>query len=253
MKKSRASRRITQFLLLWHKQLGLIAAVFVLLLSITGIALNHTSAFKLNDIYISSDWVLDHYHIAEPSTLTYYPLSEANIYQADDLLIINENIITPIQQAVIGAVSHGSFIIVALKSKLLLIEDKLHIVAIFDQNDGVPTQITRIGRSTDQQLVFETEGKLVTVDESFSQWSSFEQKRTTWSIPRTVDKALKEELNQRYRAHIIQLETLILDLHSGRFFGQYGVLFFDFIAILLIFLAISGVFVWFKLNHPSKP
>jgi len=249
MKKSRASKRITQLLHLWHKHLGLYAAIFIIILSLTGIALNHTGALNLNKIYISSNWLLDHYNIAEPSILKHYPVNKTAVYQADDLLIINNNVITPIQQAVVGAVIQGDFIIIALKSKLLLIEDNTHVIATFDQKDGVPAKINKIGLSTDQQLVFETEAKLITVDESFSQWSDFNSSEIIWSTSLTLDKALKKELNKRYRAHIIQLETLILDLHSGRFFGQYGELFFDFIAILLIFLAISGVFVWFKLNR----
>ena len=249
MKRSRPNKRITQLLHLWHKHLGLYAAIFIILLSLTGIALNHTGTLNLNNLYISSDWLLDHYNVAEPSTLKHFPVNKTAVYQADDLLIINNNVITPIQQAIVGAVDQGDLVIVALKNKLLLIEDNAHVIAIFDQKDGVPTKINRIGLSADQQVIFETETKLITVNDSFSQWSRFNNSEIIWSTSHAIDKALRKELNKRYRAHIIQLETLVLDLHSGRFFGQYGELFFDFIAILLIFLAISGVFVWFKLNR----
>jgi hypothetical protein len=45
----------------------------------------------------------------------------------------------------------------------------------------------------------------------------------------------------------ISLETLILDLHSGRFFGNAGVLFVDIVGLLMCILAITGLWAW--INH----
>jgi uncharacterized iron-regulated membrane protein len=36
---------------------------------------------------------------------------------------------------------------------------------------------------------------------------------------------------------------VILDLHSGRFFGGAGVLFVDFMGLLTVFLAMTGTYV----------
>lgn len=45
----------------------------------------------------------------------------------------------------------------------------------------------------------------------------------------------------------ISLETLIVDLHSGRFFGDAGVLFVDIIGLLICLLAFTGLWAW--VNH----
>jgi uncharacterized iron-regulated membrane protein len=39
---------------------------------------------------------------------------------------------------------------------------------------------------------------------------------------------------------------VILDLHSGRFFGQFGVLFIDLIGLLVCILSITGLMAWMK-------
>jgi len=39
---------------------------------------------------------------------------------------------------------------------------------------------------------------------------------------------------------------VILDLHSGRFFGQLGPWVFDAAAVLLILLSLSGTWIWLK-------
>ena len=46
----------------------------------------------------------------------------------------------------------------------------------------------------------------------------------------------------------------MLDIHSGRFFGAYGVLLFDLIAVILIFLAFTGVIIWIRqsLKHRQR-
>ena len=38
----------------------------------------------------------------------------------------------------------------------------------------------------------------------------------------------------------------MLDLHSGRLFGSWGPLVMDVAAVLLVFLAISGFWLWAK-------
>ena len=45
---------------------------------------------------------------------------------------------------------------------------------------------------------------------------------------------------------IITLERLVIDIHSGRFFGISGVVMTDLAAVAILFLAFSGVCAWFK-------
>ena len=44
----------------------------------------------------------------------------------------------------------------------------------------------------------------------------------------------------------MSLERLLLDLHSGRFFGSAGVLVYDVLALAIGFLAISGLILWIR-------
>ena len=45
---------------------------------------------------------------------------------------------------------------------------------------------------------------------------------------------------------IITLERVIIDIHSGRFFGLSGVIMTDLAALAILFLAFSGAYAWFK-------
>ena len=65
-----------------------------------------------------------------------------------------------------------------------------------------------------------------------------------WSIPEAVPEALAEKLLNSEELPGISVETLVLDLHSGRFFGFAGVLFVDLIGILMCVLAVTGLWAW---------
>jgi len=63
----------------------------------------------------------------------------------------------------------------------------------------------------------------------------------TASLP--VPEFLMQQLEEN-TGPSISLETVILDLHSGRFFGQFGVLIMDIVGLLICILSITGLFAW---------
>ena len=51
---------------------------------------------------------------------------------------------------------------------------------------------------------------------------------------------------QAYRGSGLSLERVILDLHSGRIVGQWGVYVVDGAALLFLALVITGLWMWMK-------
>lgn len=45
---------------------------------------------------------------------------------------------------------------------------------------------------------------------------------------------------------IFNLERIIIDLHSGRFFGMPGWLFMDLTALAILFFVGTGIYLWYK-------
>ncbi|NOQ69556.1 MAG: hypothetical protein GQ573_05565, partial [Gammaproteobacteria bacterium] len=58
---NRKAKKFTAFL--WHRRIGLVALSLVVILVITGIMLNHTESFKLDETYVNNSWLLDWYGI----------------------------------------------------------------------------------------------------------------------------------------------------------------------------------------------
>lgn len=70
--------------------------------------------------------------------------------------------------------------------------------------------------------------------------------QTRWALPSTPTNTHMENIIRVYRGTGLPAERIILDLHSGRLLGKYGIYIMDGAAILLIFLAGSGVWLWIR-------
>ena len=68
----------------------------------------------------------------------------------------------------------------------------------------------------------------------------------TWAIPASTDTHLKKMLQYHYRGEVLPVERVLLDLHSGRFFGPLGPWLIDASAVLLVFLSLTGSWMWLK-------
>ena len=54
------------------------------------------------------------------------------------------------------------------------------------------------------------------------------------------------ELLGKFRGKGLSVERVIIDIHSGRFLGKYGIWIIDVVAIFFLVLSTSGWCVWFK-------
>ena len=54
------------FLIRWHWRIGTIAAIFLLIIALTGLALNHAHLLGLNHIHIDANWVMKLYNMDLP-------------------------------------------------------------------------------------------------------------------------------------------------------------------------------------------
>ena len=49
----------------------------------------------------------------------------------------------------------------------------------------------------------------------------------------------------------VPLRWIILDLHTGDFFGKYGPLVYDLLAVIMVVLGTTGVYMYFKIRQKS--
>lgn len=247
MKQRRRQRSKATSLYLWHRYIGLFATIFIILISLTGIALNHTDTLNLNATYLKTPILLDHYNIQVPRNIHHFRTDQHTVIQADDMVFVDQQPVYSGENKLIGSVPFGDFLIVSLSNKLLLLDEQHQLVETLEKADNVPTNIRRIGLNSEQQVFLAANGETYHLNSMLNiQVSNGPQLGIIWSEETALTEPLKAKAQQAYRSHIISLESFILDIHSGRFFGSLGIIFFDVISILLMILAITGVIIWLK-------
>ncbi|GAA6172670.1 hypothetical protein NBRC116592_23400 [Colwellia sp. KU-HH00111] len=259
-KKSKSLHsRLIRHLREWHRKLGIIAAFFIIFLSISGVALNHTTTLSLAHLGIKSTWLLDHYGIAAPEDIRFYPLNENTIQITNNHLWLNEKLLLETSDVIIAAsyitltdAPSSRLILVASRDYLYLFNLKGELIDQIDDTLGLPQSINALSVQGQQVIIRTPTGNYQTTTDFFEWQPVSFVAEPSWIAPSQVSTAAIAKASLAYRAQFLSLERIILDAHSGRILGLFGVLLMDAVAILLILLSVSGVYMWIRHSRARR-
>ena len=230
----------------WHRKIGITAAFFVMLLVITGLLLNHTDKLNLQSIFVKSDMLLDWYHIQPKGKASGFMINKHWVSQINSRIYFDQRELADHIDNLIGVVELNDEFVVALDGSLLILTLSGELVEGLAGAEGVPAGIKSIGLSEEGELVIRAAHGDYLADLDATEWQEEEGLTVNWSEAQEIPKDLYDQLLILYRGKGLPLERVILDIHSGRILGYAGVLLVDFMAILFLLLAMSGVWMWVK-------
>ena len=238
-----------------HRWLGVGSIAFVLLLSITGIALNHSSDLSLDRHYMRSPWLLAWYGIEVPAPQASFTAAAHRVSLIGERLYYDDNELADGIPALVGAVPTPSFIAIATPTDVLLVTPDGTLVERLDTQIFLPGEVTAIGvagaalilRSGD--FLYESDETMLT----FIPCLEFDIGDIGWSAPSAIPQDQLVILQQLYRGRGLSLERLILDIHSGKILTEIGPILIDVVGISFITLSVFGLFIWFGRNGKQRP
>ncbi|MFV2004884.1 MAG: PepSY domain-containing protein [Gammaproteobacteria bacterium] len=238
---NRKPKKFTAFL--WHRRAGLFALVLVIILAITGIMLNHTEKFELDGTYVSNSWLLHWYGIEPEDEPVSYRVGQHVISSWYDQLFFDDTAIAELEQNIHGAIAAEQFIVVALDDEIILLSFDGELVERISTSISF-SNIQRLGMKYKRPVIETSEPLYYMADEHILDWDVIINEGIKWTEKYTLTEDEYEQLLIAYRGNGLKLERVILDLHSGRIFGQYGIYLMDAAAIALLWLSLSGLWVW---------
>ena len=249
--------RLIRHLREWHRKLGIMAAFFIIFLSLSGVALNHTTTLSLAHQPITSTWLLDHYGIAPPSDVRFY--QQNSLHVTNNLLWLNEMLLLESASDIVAAISilptqnSNSQIILAVSSnQIYLFNQQGDLIDQLGEELGVPQNINALSVNNNDVILRTATGYFQT-NIDFLKWQKIAFVREPdWIEAVEVSDHAKATAALLYRSRFLTLERIILDAHSGRIFGLFGVLFMDLVAILLILLSLSGIYIWLRYARAKR-
>ena len=230
-----------------HRSLGAGVSIFIIFMVLTGLAINHSAGLGLDQRHVSQPYLLDWYGLAGPDNIQSFQVGKDWLSFAGSQLYLNNTHVATLSDG-LGAVSSGDLLIAAGSDELLLIDRNGQLIErqAWDQPDA--GSIESIGLLPDGHVVVKTRGQIWMADTQLLQWKSADSKPggPVWSYSGTIPTPIQQSITQQYVGNGLNLERVLLDLHSGRIFGSIGSLIYDLLALAVGFLAISGLIFWLR-------
>lgn len=245
------SRRKKSFpFFLWHRRIGLAALILVIILSITGIMLNHTEGLGLDESNIESDLLLDWYGINPQGEAINFRQQNTSVSQWQQQLFFNQQNIYSHSEKLVGFAQINDVIAIALQNRILLIDDTGEIIELM--SNVTESEILQIGLSG-ERIALRDSQQFYLSDQQLSRWQATTAQNTEWSQLSSLSEADKSTLKKAFRGQGLTLERVILDLHSGRLLHPtWGVIIMDASAIIMMLLGFSGFWIWWSRKSKQR-
>ncbi len=237
----------------WHRWLGMGSLVFVVLLSVTGIVLNHSSELELDQRFLRTPWLLDWYGIEAPPVESSYAVAEHRVTLIGERLYFNDVELAEGILALQGAVAIPRFIAVATHDSVLLLTRSGALIERMPLSGELPGGAEAMGTAR-TALVIRSDGALYQADEElvgFDPCTDIADADVQWSEPSAVPLERLNSLHDAYRGTGVSVGRLLVDLHSGRLFTDAGPLVMDAVGVILIALSAFGIMLWVR-GNPAR-
>jgi hypothetical protein len=249
---TKSPAKLLRSLYIWHRYIGLAVALFVIVLAVTGLLLNHTDEIGLDSIQVSSPALLDWYGIHAPADVRAFDTGALTVAELNGQLYVNNVHMPNIEGTLIGAVAFNELVVAATENQLVLLTPTGELVERMDSSTGIPSGIQAIGIGNNGLPVISTRQGDYLGDAGLMRWTGVPAVNARWAMPATLDKAARQSLDNAWRGNGLPLERVMLDLHSGRILGHWGVYLMDAAAILFLLLSISGVWLWIRRRTSAR-
>ena len=227
----------------WHRRLGLVAAVLVLVLAISGLLLSHAAGLGLDRVSVHAPWLLRHYEIEPRSPPRASKTAAGWLVWIDGRLFLDGRPLVRGFGIPLGTAGLEGMVAVAAEAEVLLLTPEGEVIERIGM-ESLPGTIEAIGHASGDAIAVLSGGQ-VHLTRDFLDWEAKPGAAVTWGAARTeLPKTVRTRALAAWRGEGLPLTRLLADVHSGRFFGAIGPYLMDAAAIALIALAISGLVIW---------
>jgi hypothetical protein len=236
----------------WHKVLGMVATIFIIVLSITGFLLLHTEDFKLQDKLVANELLLNWYDIRPEHSPVSYNVGSKWITVIDDQVYFEKNSLPNYNESFHGAIFVESFYVLAFDNSIDLLTEDGELIERLTSLHGLPQGIENIGKDNEDGIYLKTSDNYFSSDRDLTRWQPTKQRDIPWSVRSEAPEGYIEQIIQQYRGSGLPMERIILDLHSGRILGRLGIWIVDIVVIIFLVLSFTGWWSWFKRRALQK-
>ena len=232
-----------------HRVLGLWSSAIVVVISLTGIALNHTEALKLDDRRVTAAPILKRYGMQPEGEPVVFGAGDHVMALWDGECLFDDSLVDTAPQGsdlvAAGMVNSGEFAFV-FPAEVIVCDSDGGLVDRLDAASLPEGVIASAGSEGGELVVKLSSGESLRLKE-WLEAVPVDGESAMWFSPlQEISTAQRDQLAGALRGDGLPMSRVVLDLHSGRLFGALGVVVYDLAAVCLIVLGITGVMLWLR-------
>jgi hypothetical protein len=229
---------LTAALLRWHRRVGLASFAVIAIMAVSGLLLNHARTLGLHEIDVDTRFVPGRYGQTIDAPIRAFHAGGRWAVWLSRRVIVDGRIVGSDVGPVVGARAAGPVLVVAAERGLLLIGPKGQVIESLGAV-ALPGPVERVGTDGSGRIVIDTGKGLFRADDQLLSWSPTST-AAAWSQLSNPPSAVVRAARAAVSARGPSLERLVLEVHTGRIFGPWGIYLFDAAALCLIVLAATG-------------
>ena len=237
------SSKIHRIARLWHGHAGVAASLFLVMLVFSGIALNHVEALKLDKQEINFSWLIRWYGLQSAMPTHGFLLGERYFAWEGDKWAMGNYALVGNAEHPVGAVATGGIDYVATSTMLYLYQAEGQLIDKIGKQSLPDHPILALG-SMEDNVLLQTPNDVYSSSDGLS-WNRVKGAGAKWAAKELLPDDVKRQMAEMLKPGL-SLQRVLLDIHSGRIFGRYGTLFVDFISLVLLAVAGSGLWIYWR-------
>lgn len=227
--------------------LGIASCVFLLLIAVTGLALNHADRLALSQRSAALPFVLAIYGVDAPPIDAAYAAAGSVIALAGGFVAVDENIVAETRD-LLGAVTVRDGILAVTADELLLFTPDGQLVE--RASPALPAGARRLGSDGDTAVIdagaqqFHVDTATMTLKPATAS-----PRDPAWAQATVVADERAQQLGAAVLGRTLNWSRVLNDVHSGRVLPGAGPVIADLAALCLVYLAVSGLYLGLRRNR----
>ena len=232
-----------------HRVVAIGALVFLIVITITGLILNHADALGLSQRPASSVLASRLYGIEAPPIDAAFEAAGMTFATAANTLFADGVVLAHDTGELRGAIvsrDAGIDVIVVATDREVFVTTSSAVLIERSERDSQP-RLIKLGNDGHRVVAALHDGH-VEFDPQQMNFSAFDGRDNDieWSEPVALADEQLLQIGNAAIGQSVNWERILIDLHSGRIFPTAGIYIADITAACLLYLCMSGLALWFR-------
>ncbi len=230
----------------WHRCLGVVLALPLLWLCVTGLLLQHQEGLGLAERKVSSGWLLKRYKQVPAGEPREARAGRFTVSEWGGVLFFDGQVLEE-GGTLVGAVAKPAELILATENAVFVYDSQGSYLDRLGEESLPAVPVARIGRDSSGRVILEAGGgSHVLSDDFLSHEKAGREAEVVWSVVTEAGGARAALQAALAEGAGFTWGRVVTDLHSGRLFGKPGRFLVDLTAVAVIVLTLFGIRLFFK-------